>query len=359
MSTTVQPTPRYFCYACNDEVPIYLTPDPTCQLCNDQFVQEVESGSNDPRSFFTRGDNGPTRRRTLPASFSPFDSVDSEFFALARHSFDDRDHHQQATMNPEVIESFNNWMTSMLDTSIGTTRYERHDDNHYASYHTRSTTTSTENEQLRPNIFSSALIQFLHGMGMPNDGFASNLDDYVFSQDALDQIMTQLMNQSNGNAPPPAPANVIESLPIRKLNQKEVADKEDCAVCKDEYASDDHVIELECAHVFHPDCIKPWLKINGTCPVCRKVIDGTKNDKQKSNSHQHATRDRASNFSASTNTISALFDTTRRLFGHGTSSSSSSSSETRQNTTSSMPGSYTRQQRRFDPNSDYMNLDLD
>lgn len=91
----------------------------------------------------------------------------------------------------------------------------------------------------------------------------------------------------------------------------------------------------------------------------RKVIDGTKNDKQKSNSHQHATRDRASNFSASTNTISALFDTTRRLFGHGTSSSSSSSSETRQNTTSSMPGSYTRQQRRFDPNSDYMNLDLD
>lgn len=45
---------------------------------------------------------------------------------------------------------------------------------------------------------TSALIQFLHGMGMPNDGFASNLDDYVFSQDALDQIMTQLMNQSNG-----------------------------------------------------------------------------------------------------------------------------------------------------------------
>lgn len=47
-------------------------------------------------------------------------------------------------------------------------------------------------------LHTSALFQFLHGMVMPNDGFASNLDDYVFSQDALDQIMTQLMSQSNG-----------------------------------------------------------------------------------------------------------------------------------------------------------------
>lgn len=36
-----QEQPRYFCYSCNAEVPIYMAPDPTCQRCNEQFVQEV------------------------------------------------------------------------------------------------------------------------------------------------------------------------------------------------------------------------------------------------------------------------------------------------------------------------------
>lgn len=167
-----------------------------------------------------------------------------------------------------------------------------------------------------------------------------------------------------------------------------IAEKVDCAVCKDEYEQDDHVIELECNHIFHPDCIKPWLKINGTCPVwyvppcchltpililyhgSRKVIDGSK-DHQDSNGNSSNNNNTTAGGRASTttNTISALFDTTRRLFGHGT-----SSTEPRHNTstttTSNMPGSFTntshqhdtptpRRQRRFDPNSDYMNLDLD
>ncbi|KAI9310949.1 hypothetical protein BX666DRAFT_1122241 [Dichotomocladium elegans] len=41
---------RYYCYACDVEVPIYMAPDPTCQNCNDQFVQEVDADS-DPRAF--------------------------------------------------------------------------------------------------------------------------------------------------------------------------------------------------------------------------------------------------------------------------------------------------------------------
>ncbi|KAI7883052.1 hypothetical protein K492DRAFT_159934 [Lichtheimia hyalospora FSU 10163] len=393
MSTTVQSMPRYFCYACNGEVPIYLTPDPTCQLCNDQFVQEVEPGINDPRSFFTSGDDiSHTPRRPMHSTGStPFDSVENEYIALARQSFDDRDHHQERSISSTATdvdmfpEYFRNLMSSVLDTSMGRElpfrllhataidhierygvsleRQETRNDDTSASYQTRSTT-STENEPLRPNVFGSALYQLLHGMGMPNDGFAGNFDDYAFTQADLDRIMTRLMNQSNGNAPPPTPANVIDTLPVRQLSEKEIADQVDCAVCKDEYTQNDHVMELECTHFFHPDCIKPWLKINGTCPVCRKVIDGSK-DKQGSNGSNNVTE-----VQTSASTISSFFDTTRRrLFGNGP----SSSSETRQNTstptTSNMPGSYTNndslyartpsRRPRFDPNSDYMNLDLD
>ncbi|KAI9253490.1 hypothetical protein BDA99DRAFT_443493, partial [Phascolomyces articulosus] len=99
-------------------------------------------------------------------------------------------------------------------------------------------------------------------------GFVGNPDDYVFSQGALDNIISQLMEQTSGrNAPPPAPETVIDSLPKRKLTDEEIAQQTDCAVCKDEFEGTEQVIELPCAHVFHEDCIKPWLKVNGTCPV--------------------------------------------------------------------------------------------
>ncbi|KAM7260935.1 hypothetical protein ACFE04_026410 [Oxalis oulophora] len=43
-----------------------------------------------------------------------------------------------------------------------------------------------------------------------------------------------------------------------------------CAICLVEYHSKDTVRCLpECQHCFHADCIDEWLRMNGTCPVCR------------------------------------------------------------------------------------------
>ncbi|KAI8081887.1 uncharacterized protein B0P05DRAFT_452764, partial [Gilbertella persicaria] len=110
--------------------------------------------------------------------------------------------------------------------------------------------------------------------GAPIDGgLVGNPNDYVFSQTALDNIITQLMEQTSGaSAPPPAPEQVIETLPKRPLTDKEKSQETDCAVCKDHFELDEQVIELPCQHIFHDDCIKPWLKLNGTCPVCRHSV---------------------------------------------------------------------------------------
>jgi len=34
----------------------------------------------------------------------------------------------------------------------------------------------------------------------------------------------------------------------------------ECAVCKDNFEEGNNVIELPCNHLFHPDCILPWLE---------------------------------------------------------------------------------------------------
>ncbi|CAK7348721.1 unnamed protein product [Dovyalis caffra] len=44
-----------------------------------------------------------------------------------------------------------------------------------------------------------------------------------------------------------------------------------CAICLSEYNSKDTLrIIPECKHCFHADCIDEWLRMNNTCPVCRK-----------------------------------------------------------------------------------------
>ena len=45
--------------------------------------------------------------------------------------------------------------------------------------------------------------------------------------------------------------------------------QKDCAVCKDDFEISQETIELPCKHVFHEECILPWIKQSGTCPVCR------------------------------------------------------------------------------------------
>lgn len=40
-----------------------------------------------------------------------------------------------------------------------------------------------------------------------------------------------------------------------------------CAVCKEDYIPKEEALRLPCKHIFHEECIVPWLKMNHTCPV--------------------------------------------------------------------------------------------
>lgn len=51
-----------------------------------------------------------------------------------------------------------------------------------------------------------------------------------------------------------------------------------CAICLDPISGDDNIIELECSHVFHYDCISSWVKYKAECPQCKKCIDVIKKD---------------------------------------------------------------------------------
>ncbi|KAL8140405.1 hypothetical protein V2J09_006426 [Rumex salicifolius] len=57
-------------------------------------------------------------------------------------------------------------------------------------------------------------------------------------------------------------------------NGKESSDDDSkrCAVCLEDFKAGDEVMVTPCEHMFHGECIVPWMKSHGQCPVCRFVV---------------------------------------------------------------------------------------
>lgn len=44
---------------------------------------------------------------------------------------------------------------------------------------------------------------------------------------------------------------------------------EPCCICQEEYTAGDIMGMLDCGHEFHTNCIKQWLVLKNTCPICK------------------------------------------------------------------------------------------
>lgn len=63
---------------------------------------------------------------------------------------------------------------------------------------------------------------------------------------------------------------------LDRVPKKQLKESDSCAICSTPYLEDDHplVVRLPCnrKHHFDLECIAPWLKLNATCPMCRKDL---------------------------------------------------------------------------------------
>jgi len=44
-----------------------------------------------------------------------------------------------------------------------------------------------------------------------------------------------------------------------------------CSICLDNFSAEQAVAIQGCGHEFHASCLRTWLKVNPTCPLCRCV----------------------------------------------------------------------------------------
>ncbi|GAA5880692.1 hypothetical protein JCM16303_004314 [Sporobolomyces ruberrimus] len=128
----------------------------------------------------------------------------------------------------------------------------------------------------------------INGQMLGGNGFA-NAGDYVWGGEAnFQNLLNDLMEQASRPPPPsllrltrpktagpvPATEEMIEKLPRVEVTEELLGHDtiKDCTICQDDFVLSETLASLPCRHLFHPDCIVPWLKTSGTCPVCRYAL---------------------------------------------------------------------------------------
>ncbi|KAG8378615.1 hypothetical protein BUALT_Bualt07G0003900 [Buddleja alternifolia] len=244
---------QYFCYQCERDVTIVPPSSPTAELvcpdCQGGFLEEADSAppanpNINPTSLFT--DNFPSAAPFggFPIIFSsaPGGAPGGAAFSVSSGGggggFDDLSS-LFGSRSPNEFNPFaflNNYVNNLQARGA--------------------------NIQL---VFETP-----GGGGMSAGGLPTNLGDY-FIGPGLEQLIQQLAeNDPNRYGTPPASKSAVEGLPDIKITEEMLAsDSSQCAVCKDSFELNEDAKQIPCKHIYHKDCILPWLELHNSCPVCR------------------------------------------------------------------------------------------
>jgi len=291
-------------------------PDPHCAACNGTFVEKMENPEDDPREY----------QQHMPGAFEDDGrppGIDSLFRLLGIHHQMEHARPQGSTperlspggFGPRTRVEFTggrNGGTRVIRVG-GPNTLDRPSHNTssevptMSQYLRRGPEPTTHGAPDRAAISGPMMAQYLMallgaqrlgrmrgGGSLGGDPYAELLfgglgahegeggngrwGDYVFNQQALDEIVTQLMESANSGRPVPATDEIIKDLPREVLEHGSSRLQQDCAVCKEQFKleTDDPdeqvVLILPCTHPFHEGCILPWIKSSGTCPVCRYAL---------------------------------------------------------------------------------------
>lgn len=101
--------------------------------------------------------------------------------------------------------------------------------------------------------------------------------------DLLQELISNLL--STAERPPTEVKGVDEEYiaKLERVNVKKVKKDAECPICGNEYSEDPYplLVRLPChvSHIFDLECIRPWLLLNGTCPLDR--VDLAKKERER------------------------------------------------------------------------------
>ncbi|KAI7751244.1 hypothetical protein M8C21_021313 [Ambrosia artemisiifolia] len=267
MSTVGSLSSSYWCYRCNRSVRIRTHLQDSllsCPDCNGGFIEEITtptrlngSGSDFYRSRFPAAamymGNGNGNGLQSPG---PGRSPSPPVLRRGRRNGGDR-----SPFNPVIVlrgpTSTPEESAEEVGSGAGTGFELFYDDG--------------AGSGLRP--LPASMSEFLLGSGF----------DRLLDQ--LAQIEGNGLGRIDNNAP--ASKAAIEAMPTIEIQESHVSIESYCAVCKEPFDLGSEAKEMPCQHLYHPDCILPWLALRNSCPVCRHELPSDGPDASSQNGGQN------------------------------------------------------------------------
>lgn len=104
------------------------------------------------------------------------------------------------------------------------------------------------------------------------------VDNAAYTQRLEEALIASLADAEGGVGATGAPAaskHAVKSLVREQLTGQRLqqlgGSGTECAVCREDLQVGEQIQIMPCNsnHVYHPDCLAPWLKEHNSCPVCR------------------------------------------------------------------------------------------
>lgn len=223
----------HWCYRCRR--PIRLRGrDAVCPNCNGGFIQELDDRVHtSPLDLFALdNDEGRDPRYRMMEAFS----------ALMGQRMADRSHVHDIRGRSDLFSEHNSGVGPLLIFG------------------------GQIPVRLSGNNGFEALFNGVPGIGLTR----GNGGDY-FIGPGLEELLEQLSaNEHRG--PPPAARSSIDSMPTIKISQRHLCSDSHCPVCKEKFELGSEARQMPCNHIYHSDCIVPWLVEHNSCPVCRQEL---------------------------------------------------------------------------------------
>jgi E3 ubiquitin-protein ligase RNF115/126 len=222
----------YWCYRCNRFIRVRVREQDTviCPDCSGGFVEEIRTPTRSPLHRFPA---------TAAMYIDPI-PPNSDQNPIPRLRRSRRNGGDRSPFNPVIV------LRGPADGGGGNEPERVNFDLYYDD---------GAGSGLRP--LPDSMTEFLMGSGFDR---------------LLDQLAQLEVNGVGRLEQPPASKAAIESMPIIKIVASHVSTESHCAVCKEPFELDSEAREMPCKHIYHSDCILPWLSMRNSCPVCRHEL---------------------------------------------------------------------------------------
>ncbi|XP_030481775.2 probable E3 ubiquitin-protein ligase RHC1A [Cannabis sativa] len=170
--------------------------------------------------------------------------------------------------------------------------------------------------------------------GTPGIGVTrGNVGDY-FIGPGLEELLEQLSTNDRRRGPPPAARSLIDAMPTIKISSRHLRSDSHCPVCKDKFELGSEARQMPCDHLYHSDCIIPWLSQHNSCPVCRQELPAQGLNNARSSTNRNSSSSSNTSERENIRTNNGRRHPLSYLWPFRSSSSSSSNRNTRARTSS-------------------------